>query len=215
MRPGARLDRAGALLWLAAACACLLVGVLASEYHSAVSRETPLAVPTNHAALSGASPAARPVTVEDGAAQAGADDWVRTTLARPIFSPSRRPTAVASTGPRQPRLAGIIIGPSGARAIFAGDDDSRGIVAAVGQQAGDWRVLAIDAASVRVVGPGGLRTLRPLRDPNAHADDAPAAQALPPHPSILDLLRSRPLQIGPPDGSTPLPGLRGSLVTPP
>ena len=187
------------LLWLAAACACVLVAALGVEYHSAVKRETRLAHslsttaaaaspgqarrPAPPAAIASASPTAALVT-----------GWSRTALARPLFSRSRRPVTTAAAGPRQPRLAGIVVGPSGARAIFAGENDARGIVAGVGQQAGDWKVLAIATGSVQVSGPAGLRTLRPSRDPNAAA----ATPALPEHPSILDLLRARPLNLGPP-----------------
>lgn len=215
MRRGAGFDGRRGLLWLAVVCACLLVGTLALEYHSAVMRETHLA-PPNQAAAARTLPARQPVPGGDATAVAGVDDWTRIALARPIFSPSRRPAAIAATGPRQPRLTGIVIGPAGARAIFAGENDGRGVVAAVGQQAGDWRVLAIDAASVHVSGPDGLHTLHPLRDANAHADDASSSlSVLPAHPSILDLLRSRPMQVSPNDGSMAMPGLRLPPPSPP
>ena len=54
-----------------------------------------------------------------------AHDWVVTVLARPLFSPDRRPPAdtviVASgrTVPGLPRLAAILVGPFGRSAIFA------------------------------------------------------------------------------------------------
>ena len=88
-----------------------------------------------------------------------------------------------------------MVGPAGRRAIFAGSGDARGVVVAAGQQAGAWHVVAINADSVRVLGPEGPRVLRPSRDDDAHGA-APAAGTLPPHPSILDLLRNRPLQLG-------------------
>ena len=203
------------LLALLAGCACLLVAVLGVEYHSSVKRELRLASSTSFAASRGApaDPQAAPVPVSQR--QPAADrtgDWTRTALARPLFSPSRRPAATIVSGPQEPRLAGIVLAPSGAKAIFAGDNDARGIVAGVGQQAGSWRVLAIVADGVRVIGPDGLRTLHPSRDAAPHDGDGGLASAptLGPHPSILDLLRSRPLQIGPFNGMPSLPaGLRG------
>ncbi len=184
------------LLWLAAGCACVLLAALGLEYHSSVKRETRLAhslsAPAAVASAAGAGAAIRP-----GPAAPAADlvrDWSGTALARPLFSRQRRPAATAVAGPRQPRLAGIVIGPSGARAIFAGDGSARGTVAGVGQQAGDWKVLAIAADGVQVTGPGGSRTLRPSRDPNG----SQVADTPPQHPSILDLLRSRTLNAGPP-----------------
>ena len=182
------------LLGLLVGCACLLVAVLAVEYHSSVKRELRLASSSSSAAIRGVP----------------ADRQTAPALA------SQLQTVVS--GPREPRLAGIVLAPSGAKAIFAGDSDARGIVAGVGQQAGSWRVLAIAADGVRVIGPDGLRTLHPSRDAAQRDTDGGLANAptLGPHPSILDLLRSRPLQIGPFNGIPPLPAaLRGSPPAPP
>ncbi len=182
------------LLLLAAACACLLVGLLALEYHSAVIREMRLPLPSSPAASGRAASAVHEAVLPD---PAHVRDWTATILARPLFSQSRRPAATVTSGPQRPRLAGIVVGPAGRRAIFAGSGDARGVVAAAGQQAGAWRVVSIDADSVRVLGPEGPRVLRPSRDDSSHGGAAAAAAGtLPPHPSILDLLRNRPLQLG-------------------
>lgn len=202
------------LLWLAAGCACVLVGLLALEYHSGVAREMSLAHPSDLVATP-AQPAGPDATSDTSPTPAVIQDWTRTVLARPLFSPSRRPAATATAGPQQPRLAGIVMGPSGRRAIFAGDGDARGIVAGVGQQAGAWQVQAIDANAVQVIGPEGRRTLVPARDSAAHADDdgsGAAASTVPAHPSILDLLRNRSLQVGP--SNVPMPHLPSSLQLP-
>ncbi len=183
------------LLWLAAGCACVLVAALGLEYHSAVKRETRLA-------HSLSAPRAVPSMGAAGTARSGqaspapdlVEGWSRTALARPLFSRWRGPMTRAVSGPSQPRLAGIIVGPGGARAIFAGDGSARGTVAAVGQQAGDWKVLAISADTVQVTGPNGTHTLRPSRNPGGAE---PASPIPPEHPSILDLLRSRTLNVGP------------------
>lgn len=193
-RAGTRL-----LLGLAAGCACALVAALAVEYHSGVIRETPLLLPPTQPA-SPASPPGSPAPADPsrnaGSVASQVGDWTRIALARPLFSPSRRPAAVAQAGPQQPRLTGIVLGPAGARAIFAGAGEARGTIAAVGQQAGGWRVLAIGAGGVQVSGPSGVRTLHPTRDATVHDDNPVAGSGLPPHPSILDLLRSRPLRPG-------------------
>ena len=180
------------LLLLATVCACLLVGLLAVEYHSAVIREMRLPLPSPPAASGRAESAIHEAVLPDPAHVQG---WTTTILARPLFSQSRRPAATVTSGPQQPRLAGIVVGPAGRKAIFAGSGDNRGVVVAAGQQAGAWHVVAIDADSVRVLGPEGPRVLRPSRDDGAHSS-TPAPGTLPPHPSILDLLRNRPLQLG-------------------
>lgn len=184
------------LFGLAAVCACVLVALLAVEYHSASTRESRLA----QSSSSAVAPSSR-ATAADGAASLSpgpVQAWTRSILARPLFSPSRRPPSVTVSGPERPRLAGIVLGPGDRKAIFAGSGTARGVVAAVGQQAGAWRILAIDASGVRVMGPDGVRLLHPSRDPSGRETDAPPP--LPEHPSILDLLRNRNL---PTPGSTP------------
>ncbi len=203
-----RTMRPRPLFALAALCACMLVALLAVEYHSGVIREqravriaspgiAPDAAGGGTPGADGAAPSLSPGPVQD---------WTRMILARPLFSPSRRPPSVAVSGPERPRLAGIILGPSGRRAIFAGNGTARGVVAGVGQNAGAWHVLAIDQSGVRVMGPDGQRLLRPSRDPSASSADA--APPLPEHPSILDLLRNRNLPPpGAADGAAVMPTL--------
>ena len=161
-------------------------------------------------AASGASPHAPPPAV---VAAAALDGWVRTILERPLFSPSRRPGQAAVASTELPRLAGIIIGPEGARAIFATAGDQRAIIAGPGGHAGPYLIRAVDHSGVAVVGPDGARLLRPAYDPETAARSAAGpGGALPGQPqgsggaSILDLLRSR-LQTG--------GGLRPLLVPPP
>lgn len=129
---------------------------------------------------------------------ASLEDWVRTILERPLFSPSRRPGQVAVAATELPRLAGIIIGPGGARAIFATGGDSRAIVAGAGAHAGPYLIRAVGPTGVSVVGPNGPELLRPSYDRNASREaNAPGNQAPglqnPGNPgaSILDLLRAR------------------------
>ena len=95
-------------------------------------------------------------------------DWVTAVLARPLFSPDRRPAAdAASTAgsslPGLPRLAGILVGPFGRSAIFAADD-SKPIVVQEGGRIGAYTVKSIEMAQVRIVGPEGAQVLNPRFD---------------------------------------------------
>ena len=146
-------------------------------------------------AASGGSPHGPPSAAN---AAAALDGWVSTILARPLFSPSRRPGQAVVASTELPRLAGIIIGPDGARAIFATSGDRRAIVAGPGGHAGPYLIRAVDRAGVAVTGPDGERLLHPAYDPNAAAGStAIPGSAMPGQPqatggtSILDLLRSR------------------------
>jgi len=87
------------------------------------------------------------------------DNWLRTALARPLFSRNRRPTdAGAGTGTTLgslPRLTGVVIGPFGQSAIFAATDGGRPTVLTVGQTLGEYTVEKIEPAGVTVSGPQG------------------------------------------------------------
>lgn len=94
-------------------------------------------------------------------------DWIATTLARPLFSPDRRPSAETladtASGPTDlPRLTGIVVGPTGRSAIFAGAD--KPIVIGEGGHIAAFTVQSIDMAQVQILGPDGLRVLRPAFD---------------------------------------------------
>ena len=107
-------------------------------------------------------------------------EWVATVLARPLFSPDRRPameaTAAATTGlPGLPRLAGIMVGPFGRSAIFAGD--RKPIVVQEGARIDAYTVKAIDAAQVRLLGPDGMRVLYPTFQQSGSAAIATAVPA--------------------------------------
>jgi hypothetical protein len=139
-----------------------------------------------------------------GISAATLDGWVRTILERPLFSPSRRPGQVVVATTEVPRLAGIIIGPGGARAIFATGGDARAIVAGVGAHAGPYLIRAVAPAGVSVVGPNGPELLHPAFDRNAARSGAVPGGGAPggPGSSILDLLRAR-VQNG--EGMRPAP----------
>jgi len=158
----------------------------------------------------GAVAAARPFLVGPGS-PAETGQWVQTVLQRPLFSPSRRPSQQEAAPTELPRLAGIVIAPRGAFAIFSVQGRSRAVVAGEGARVGPYLVRQVSASGVSVEGPAGLQRLHPTFDPNApRGASAPAAPGQPP-PSILDLLRGR-LNGSGPRGS---PGLvRGRTANP-
>jgi len=89
------------------------------------------------------------------------DSWVATGLARPLFSRDRRPTPVlakAGGGPAMvslPRLTGIVVGPFGRTAIFAGTDGAKPIAVTEGNTLGAYTVQSIGSGVVTVTGPQG------------------------------------------------------------
>jgi hypothetical protein len=112
-----------------------------------------------------------PRVVVAGARQPAAEadhttEWVATVLARPLFSPDRRPAAaetatIGGTGlPGLPRLTGILVGPFGRQAIFA-VNGRKPIVVEEGARIDAYTVKSIDVAQVRLVGPEGVRVLNP------------------------------------------------------
>ena len=86
-------------------------------------------------------------------------------LARPLFSPDRRPPpvlAVVEPAPAAlPRLTGVLVDKRGGSAIFAAAGGSRPLVAQVGGQVGNYIVESIKAGEVTLSGPGGTLVLKP------------------------------------------------------
>jgi hypothetical protein len=115
---------------------------------------------------------------------------VATTLARPLFSASRRPPrrgsadATDDSGLADARLAGIVIVPGHRIAIFA-PADAKAMTVSEGQIVGRWRVENITPHEVSLSGPDGVRTLEPKPDPNlVAASAAPPAVYRPATPGV-------------------------------
>ena len=170
---------------LAFALMCVLAGLILLEVRAGVPRHTlPLVTAP-------APPSIRTVA-SAGVAALALQEWTQTILARPLFSPSRRPGHAAAVSAVVPRLAGIIIDAKGARAIFANPGDVRAIIAGAGAHAGPYLIRAVAASGVSVIGPDGPQVLHPSYDQNGSS--AEGASPTPPSsgtPSILDLLRTR------------------------
>jgi hypothetical protein len=109
-----------------------------------------------------------PNAVHDAAAvdpNGAVEGWVATAVARPLFGENRRPqnelAGVANTdGP--PRLAGVITGPFGNRAIFmvtAGD--AKPITVREGAHIGNLVIRSIEPGQVVVEVGGSVRTMVP------------------------------------------------------
>lgn len=92
------------------------------------------------------------------------DSWQQTILARPLFSPTRRPTDRPDTGDATPRLTGIVVGSGRRRAIFMIPGQDRGRIADVGDLIGPWRIVAIENGTIRVRDETGEHVMHPDRD---------------------------------------------------
>ena len=88
-----------------------------------------------------------------------------TVARRPLFNPDRRPvdrpeSMVTIADNQVPRLAGVIVGPSGARAIFSiAEGKSR--TAAPGETIGGYTVREIAPGRVIIISSEGERVLHP------------------------------------------------------
>ncbi len=171
-----------------AGLAAALIGVLYLE-------ATP--APATHVALStitrSQAPLAHAGTPTPRNAQVKA--WTETILARPLFTPSRRPppniTAASrpTATPEIPRLTGVLVSADGKNAIFAANGEDKPVIVSIGGRLGPFVVRAITAGEVTVDGPGGTETLRPVfatrPAASAQATKTPAAGA-----SILERLEA-------------------------
>lgn len=124
------------------------------------------------------------------------DDLLAATLARPLFSQTRRPMANAPEAAAGPdlsgnRLAGIVTAPDRRLAIFD-VTGAKPLVVAEGDTVSGWQVESITPTEVALVSSSGTRTLQPTLDsnpppahPQARANAAPqpaAPAARPPGP---------------------------------
>jgi hypothetical protein len=103
-----------------------------------------------------------------------------TILARPLFSPTRRPPEAPGTDHSEAplsdmRLTGILITPDQRLAIFA-PAGGKSLVRSEGDMISDWRIESIANQSVSLSGPTGATTLEPKGDPNLVRVQQPAAQ---------------------------------------
>ena len=115
---------------------------------------------------------------------------VSALLARPPFSPDRRPDPAAASGadPRLPHLTGITVSSGDRRAIFAGPNGARSAVLGQGDQIGVYRVQTISPAEVVLTGPDGAHTVRPT------FSAAPSPVPIAPPPFVVPVPGALPVQ---------------------
>jgi hypothetical protein len=98
-------------------------------------------------------------------------------LARPVFSPDRKPAAFSvGRTTSLSRLTGIVISGSQKVAIFAAPSGGHPLIAQVGDHIGAYEVREITSTGVTVLGPEGTTVITPIFDPGA---PVPAKPALP------------------------------------
>jgi len=92
--------------------------------------------------------------------------WVTTSLERPLLRESRRPDKTAGDsrvkGDDILRLAAVMTGPFGNRAIFIVPGNAKPVVAKVGAKVSDFVVRSIEPGRVVVETNGVERTFRPM-----------------------------------------------------
>ncbi len=98
------------------------------------------------------------------------DGWLATALARPLFNhdrkpvlPEAKPGAITTQEPL-PRLTGVIVGPFGRTAIFAGAEGAKTIAIGEGKPLGPYTVQTIRPGGVTVSGPKGEQFIAPRDD---------------------------------------------------
>jgi hypothetical protein len=91
------------------------------------------------------------------------DQWVSVALARPLFAPTRKPTASGEAG--LPRLTAIIIAsPSDGVAIFQGSRSAKPLPVRRGETVAGWQVMTIGGDTVGLQKGGAQLVIRPEFD---------------------------------------------------
>jgi hypothetical protein len=158
------------------------------------------------AALVEAAPRANVASTTDRKPNPRVNELLESTLARPLFSSTRRPPqsatddGAANTDLSDKRLTGIVTAPGRHIAIFA-VNDAKPLILAEGDSVSGWRIEAIGPIQVSLSGPDGNKTLRPKPDPNLAPPPGTvtAVAGAQPLPMFLDIPRvpsPRPPRVG-------------------
>lgn len=119
------------------------------------------------------APATKPPSRAEDAPAAGPgpaaplDTLLATTLARPLFDATRRPSRSGGesvSAITDKRLAGIVIEPGQRLAIFA-VDGAKPLALSEGETVDGWRIESITPREVSLRGPNGTETFQPKLDP--------------------------------------------------
>jgi hypothetical protein len=154
-----------------------LLGVVGVLLAAIIGYEVFSAEPGTTAEPAAAAPAAPPkASASPALAPPRTAEWVANILARPLFSPYRKPDAApakeAAPAPDQasndlPRLAGIQLVGTSRHAIFQPTGDTPPLVVGEGETIAGWKVETIGLTSVKLTGPGGATTVEPKFDEKA------------------------------------------------
>jgi len=158
----------------------VVLGTIALAFSAAIASElwapAPLGTAPSPLTPTPPVPQAAGLPPGSGAEQAA----VARLLARPLFNDDRRPAVSAPavlTSVAPPRLTGVFVSSQARSAIFAAAGDGKPVVLGVGDSVSAFRVQAIEAGQVTMVGDdGSTRLLRPSFDPRpplVHADASP------------------------------------------
>lgn len=171
----------GVLIALGTACIGL-AAVIGAEIF--VNRPQPAGETT----VRPAAPFVRAGTVDATVSPEQHATWFQEIVARPLFSPDRRPTATDAHSVRGlPRLTGIIVNGTRRIAIFAAASGGAGTVVEAGSRVGAYEVKDVTDAGVTVVGPEGVTVIRPIFDtgpPVRGAKSAPLPRPEIPKPAM-------------------------------
>jgi hypothetical protein len=162
--------------------------------------DQPVVMPSSpHAEAPAAPPPQRPPV----------EQLVQTSLAQPLFSPTRRPPDTAAVArAAEPellnvRLTGIVLEPGRRLAIFA-VPGSKPLSRGEGEEINDWRVESIGPSQVSLTGAAGTMVLEPKFDP-ALVRSQPIAGATPANPLFPVAAGAKPPQANPPTQQPPVP----------
>jgi hypothetical protein len=140
--------------------------IVAAGFVATICWEAQSARPSGTAFPAGRSaPSAVTLTTPAPAPDDPVDSWVTTSLERPLLRESRRPDKVADAqrkGDDILRLAGVVTGSFGDRAIFMMPGNAKPVVATVGAKVSDFVVRSIAPGRVLVDALGVLRTYKPV-----------------------------------------------------
>jgi len=148
------------------------------------------------------------------------DALVATSLARPLFSPTRKPSDRATDGrPADEglpnvRLTGIVIEPDHHLAIFA-VPNAKPLVRSEGETVDDWKLESIGPRQVSLSGPTGVTTLEPKTDPNIIRPAVPQPGPTPGQPAATPVQPAAAAGQPVTPGRPPLPVALGRPPLPP
>jgi hypothetical protein len=137
------------------------------------------------------------------------DELLALTLARPLFSSTRRPPqstatdTVTNSDLADMRLTGIVTEPDHRVAIFA-VNGAKPLRLSEGEAVSGWRIESITPHEVSLSGPSGTKTLEPKLDPNLVQSPVPTAA---PNPGARVPAQPAPVANVPPRPGVP-PGVR-------